>query len=113
MGYYEDKKEVVIQIIGFVRDEMVPEYLEDIMAVCGKLQKSLYTLVVDATHQAPLARKAAAEIGETMLSYTKLGFKHVIITPPKSKIAYVQVRNGIQRVNFPGEFQFKDRLLQR
>lgn len=107
MGVYEDKKEVLIQILAFVRDEMVAEYLEDIIFVSKNLQKSHYTLVVDATHQTPLARKAASEIGETMFSYTTLGFKHVIIVAPKSKIAFVQVRNGIQRVNFPGDFVMK------
>lgn len=104
MGIVEDKKEVFTQIHGFIRDEMIAEYLEDLVGMIGKMQKSAYSIVVDATYQSPLPRIAAAGIGDTMMAYTKLGFKHVKIIGPKSKISFVQVRNGMARVNFPGEF---------
>lgn len=103
MAIYEQKKEAHVQIIGFVRDEVVPEYLEDITALMDRIPTQNYTMVVDATYQSPLPRKTAAELGQTMMVYTTLGFKAVRIIMPKSKISFVQVRNALETVDFPGE----------
>ena len=34
--------------------------------------------------------------------YATLGFKDIFIVKPSSKIAYVQVRNALETVDFPG-----------
>ncbi|MER1985006.1 MAG: hypothetical protein ABS948_03845 [Solibacillus sp.] len=103
MFIYEDKKEVHVQIHGFIRDEFIPEYLVDLTELGKKIQKTAYAFFVDATYQSPLPRKTAAGIGDTMMVYTTFGYKEVTIITPKSKIAFVQVRNGLGRVNFPGK----------
>lgn len=103
MSIYEQKNEVHVQILGFIRDEVVPEYLEDMTSLIGQVPAHNYRLVVDATEQSPLPRKVAAELGQTMMVYTTLGFKNLRLVMPKSKISFVQVRNALATVNFPGE----------
>lgn len=103
MSIYEQKNEVHVQILGFIRDEVVPEYLEDMTSLIGQVPAHNYTMVVDATEQSPLPRKVAAELGQTMMVYTTLGFKNLRLVMPKSKISFVQVRNALATVNFPGE----------
>lgn len=103
MSIDEQRLEARVEILGFIPDDVVPEYLEDIKALMDRIPTQSYTLIVDATHQAPLPRKAAAELGSTMMVYTTLGFKNVRIVMPKSKISFVQVRNGLETVDFPGE----------
>jgi len=105
MSIHEQKNEVRVEILGFIRDEIVPEYLEDMNALMEKVPTPSYTMVVDATEQSPLPRKVAAELGQTMMVYTTLGFKNVRIVMPKSKISFVQVRNALATVDFPGEIE--------
>lgn len=104
IALYEDKKQVHASIKGFVRDEIIPEYVADLQAVKAKVNPTQYTFVVDGTLQAPVPRKVSAELGHTMMSYTTFGYKHIVIVRPKSKIAMVQIRNGLEPLNFPGEF---------
>jgi len=66
-------------------------------------QKNEVHVQIDATEQSPLPRKVAAELGQTMMVYTTLGFKNLRLVMPKSKISFVQVRNALATVNFPGE----------
>lgn len=103
MSINEQRMEARVEILGFVPDSYVPEYLEDIKALMDRIPTHNYLLIVDATHQAPLPRKTASELGPTMMIYTTLGFKNVRIVMPKSKISFVQVRNGLETVDFPGE----------
>ena len=102
MAIYEAKKELHIQIIGFIKAEIVEEYVVDLQETVNKVSKHNYTLFVDATYQSPVPSKAVGELGPTMLLYTTLGFKHVTIVMPKSKISYVQVRNALETLDFPG-----------
>ena len=103
MAIYDSKKEVHVQIIGFIKEHLVEEYLKDLQDTVSKVAKRDYILVVDATYQSPLPRKLAAGIGETMMIYTTFGFKDVILVMPKSKISFVQARNGLETVKFPGK----------
>ena len=102
MAIYEEKKEVHVQIIGFIKADIVEEYLKDLQETMEKVPKNSYTFVVDATHQSPVPSKVSAELGQTMMFYTTLGFKDIFIVNPSSKIAYVQVRNALETVDFPG-----------
>ena len=102
MAIYEEKKEVHVQVIGFIKADIVEEYLNDLQETVAKVQKNSYTFVVDATHQSPVPSKVSAELGQTMMFYTTLGFEDIFIVKPSSKIAYVQVRNGLETVDFPG-----------
>lgn len=102
MAIYEDKREVQVQIHGFIKPNIVEEYVADLKATINKVQKSSYVLVVDATYQSPLPYTVAKDIGQTMMVYTTFGLKDVYIVYPKSKISYVQVRNGTTEVGFPG-----------
>ncbi|MGY3188926.1 hypothetical protein [Lysinibacillus sp. TE18511] len=102
MAIYEAKKEVHVQIIGFIKPALVEDYLKDLTETGAKVQKNTYTFVVDATHQSPLPSKISAELGQTLMFYASLGFKDIFIVNPASKIAYVQVRNALEGVNFPG-----------
>ena len=102
MAIYDNRKEVHVQIIGFIKADLVEEYLVDLQETVAKAPKNLYSFVVDATHQSPVPSKVSAELGQTMMFYTTLGFKDIFIVNPKSKIAYVQVRNALETVDFPG-----------
>ena len=102
MAIYEAKKEVHVQVIGFIKADIVEEYLKDLQETVAKVQKSSYTFVVDATYQSPVPSKVSAELGQTLIFYATLGFKNIFIVKPSSKIAYVQVRNALETVDFPG-----------
>ena len=102
MAIYESKKEVHIQVIGFIKPEIVEEYLNDLLETVNKVPKQSYTLVVDATHQSPVPSKILAALGETLMYYASLGFKDIYIVYPKSKISKVQVRNALEGIDFPG-----------
>ena len=102
MAIYEAKKEVHVQVIGFIKENIVEDYLNDLQETGAKVQKNAYTFVVDATHQSPVPSKVSAELGQTMMFYTTLGFKDIFIVNPSSKIAYVQVRNALETVDFSG-----------
>lgn len=102
MAIYEEKKQVHVQIIGFIKPNIVEEYVQDLQETVAKVPKSNYVLVVDATYQSPLPYTVARDLGQTMMVYTTFGFKEVFIVNPQSKISYVQVRNGLETVDFPG-----------
>ena len=102
MAIYEAKKELHVQVIGFLRSENVEEYLTDLQETVEKVQKTAYTFVVDATYQSPSPSSISGELGPTLMFYATLGFKDVFIVNPISKIAYVQVRNALETVDFPG-----------
>lgn len=104
MAVYEDKKEVHTQVLGFLKEDAVSEYIESLNTIAKNYKIAQYTLVVDATLQAPVPRKVAAELGDTMMFYTTYGYKHIAIVRPKSKIAMVQIRNALAPRNFPGAF---------
>lgn len=102
MSIYEAKKEVHVQVHGFIKTELVEEYIKDLEETVAKVPKKSYTFVVDATYQSPVPSKVSAELGQTLMFYASLGFKDIYIVNPASKIAYVQVRNALEGVNFPG-----------
>ncbi|MFJ7935628.1 hypothetical protein [Sporosarcina sp. NPDC096371] len=102
MAIYEAKKEVHVQVIGFIKAELVEVFLKDLQETIAKIPKNTYTFVTDGTHQSPLPSKVSAELGDTIMFYVSLGFKHVVIVNPKSIIAKVQVRNALETIDFPG-----------
>lgn len=102
MAIYEAKREVHVQIIGFIKEDIVEEYLNDLQETVAKVPKNSYTFVVDATHQSPVPSKVSAGLGQTMMFYATLGFKDIFIVNPSSKIASVQIRNALETVDFPG-----------
>ena len=102
MAIYEAKKEVHVQVIGFIKADIVEDYLKDLQETVAKVQKNSYTFVVDATYQSPVPSKVSTELGQTLMFYATLGFKNIFIVNPSSKIAYVQLRNALEAVNFPG-----------
>lgn len=102
MAIYEDRKQVHVQVIGFIKDYLVNEYLTDLKETSNKVKKSEYTFVVDATYQSPLPSKVASGLGETIMFYVSQGFKQYTIVNPKSKIGQVQVRNALEGIPYPG-----------
>lgn len=104
MAIYEAKKEVHVQVLGFLKADVVEEYLADLQETVNKVPKQSYTFVVDATHQSPVPSKVAAELGPTMMLYASLGFKNILVIKPTSKIAQVQIRNALEQIDFPGTF---------
>jgi hypothetical protein len=102
MVIYEDRKQVHVQVIGFIKEYLVNDYLTDLQETSNKVKRSEYTFIVDATYQSPLPAKVVSGIGDTMMFYVSLGFKHCTIVNPKSKIGQVQLRNALEGVPFPG-----------
>lgn len=114
MAIYEGKKELHIQVFGFIKPEIVEEYLKDLHETVAKVPKQSYTFVVDATHQSPLPSKVIGALGETLMYYGSLGFKETYIVYPKSKISKVQVRNALEGLNFPGTVvDFVNQIVKR
>ena len=102
MAIYEAKREVHVQMIGFAKEDIIDEYLKDLQETVAKVQKSSYTFVVDATYMSAMPSKASVGLGQAFMLYTTLGFKDVFIVNPSSKIAYVQIRNALETVDFTG-----------
>lgn len=102
MAIYEERKQVHVQVIGFIKDYLVNEYLNDLQETCNKIKRSEYTFVVDATYQSPLPAKVSSGLGETIMFYVSQGFKDYTIVNPKSKISKVQVRNALEGIPYPG-----------
>ena len=78
------------------------EYLKDLQETVAKVQRNSYTFVVDATYQSPVPSKVSAELEQTIMFYTTLGFRDVFIVNSTSKIAWVQIRNSAEAVGFSG-----------
>lgn len=102
MAVYEDRKQVHVQVIGFIKEELVEHYLNDLQTTVSSVPRNSYTFVVDATYQSPLPAKVSAGLGETIMFYVSFGFKDYIIVNSKSKIAQVQIRNAVELIPYPG-----------
>ena len=103
MAIYENKKQVHIQVIGFIPENLVEPYLIALEQTVSKVNRAQYSLVVDATNQSPLPSKTSAGLGGTFMFYASFGFKYNWIIYPKSKIASVQIRNALETIDFPGK----------
>ncbi|MEK4699302.1 hypothetical protein MKX47_06860 [Solibacillus sp. FSL R7-0668] len=104
MAIDETKRLLSVQILGLLREADTEEYLQDLQETIQKVNRSNYTFMVDATYQTPSPSKVAAELDNIMLFYSSLGFKDIVIVKPKSKIAQVQIRNALERIDFNGTF---------
>ena len=102
MSVEKESKRVRIQVIGFIKEELVEQYLTDLQTTVSSVPKTEYTFVVDATEQSPLPSKVSAGLGETIMFYVSFGFKDYIIVNSKSKIATVQIRNALEGIPYPG-----------
>lgn len=99
MSIYEAKKEVHVQILGFLKPDFVEKYMKDLQETIATVQKNTYTFVIDATYQSPLPSKLSADLRDTILFYNSLGFKDMAVVNPKSKIANVQIRNALETID--------------
>lgn len=104
MAIDETKRLVSVQVLGLVREADTAGYLQDLQETINKVNRSNYTFMVDATYQTPSPSKVAAELDNIMLFYSSFGFKDIVIVKPKSKIAQVQIRNALERIEFNGTF---------
>ncbi|MBS4171678.1 hypothetical protein [Bacillus sp. FJAT-49736] len=104
MAINEVAKEVHVQVHGLMREEDVEGYMIDLQDTINRVTKHEYTFVVDATHQTPVPSKVVPQLEQTMLFYSSLGFKDILVVKPSSKIAQVQIRNALERIVFAGTF---------
>ncbi|MDV2887153.1 hypothetical protein RYX45_18370 [Alkalihalophilus pseudofirmus] len=104
MAIDENEKEIQVQVHGLMREEDVEGYMIDLQETIDKVSRPHYTFVVDATHQTPVPSKVVPQLEKTMQFYSSLGFKDILVVKPASKIAQVQIRNALQRINFSGTF---------
>lgn len=104
MAIDEQIHQVRVQVQGFIREADSEEYLKDLHDTMNKVNRSTYTFVVDGTYQTPLPSKVAAGLDGVLQYYSSLGFKDTTIIKPKSKIAQVQIRNALERIDFNGTF---------
>ncbi|SDC92338.1 hypothetical protein SAMN05421663_105102 [Terribacillus halophilus] len=103
MEIEESSKEVRVQVHGLMREEDAEGYMVDLQETIGKVSKKDYTFVVDGTHQTPVPSKVVSQLEQTMQFYSTLGFKDTIVIKPSSKIAQVQIRNALERIEFTGK----------
>lgn len=104
MAINEVAKEVHVQVHGLMREEDAEGYMIDLQDTINKVSKHEYTFVVDGTHQTPVPSKVVPQLEQTMQFYSSLGFKDILVVKPASKIAQVQIRNVLERINFTGTF---------
>ncbi|MDU1845675.1 MAG: hypothetical protein E6778_09065 [Niallia nealsonii] len=104
MAIDENTKEVHVQVHGLMRAEDAEGYMVDLQDTINKVSRKDYTFVVDGTHQTPVPSKVVPQLEQTMQFYCSLGFKDVIVVKPSSKIAQVQIRNALERIDFTGTF---------
>ena len=104
MAIDENAKEVHVQVHGLMRAEDAEGYMVDLQDTINKVSRKDYTFVVDGTHQTPVPSKVVPQLEQTMQFYCSLGFKDVIVVKPSSKIAQVQIRNALERIDFTGTF---------
>lgn len=104
MSINEVSKEVHVQVHGLIREQDAEGYLIDLNDTINKVSRPAYTFVVDATHQTPVPSKVVPQLEQTMIFYSTLGFRDILVVKPSSKIAQVQIRNAIERIEFPGTF---------
>lgn len=102
MAINESSKEIHVQVHGLMREGDVEEYMVDLQETINKVSRKDYTFVVDATHQTPVPSKVVPQLEQTMQFYSSLGFKDVLVVNPSSKIAQVQIRNALERIDFRG-----------
>ena len=104
MAINESQKEIHVQVHGLMREEDADGYMVDLQDTINKVSRKDFTFVVDATHQTPVPSKVVPQLEQTMHFYSSLGFKDVLVVNPSSKIAQVQIRNVLERINFTGTF---------
>ncbi|KGR78778.1 hypothetical protein [Ureibacillus sinduriensis] len=104
MAINEGAKQVQVQVRGLMREEDAEGYMVDLQETINKVNRREYTFVVDGTHQTPVPSKVVPQLEQTMQFYSSLGFKDVLVVKPSSKIAQVQIRNALQRIDFTGTF---------
>ncbi|MEK4627103.1 MAG: hypothetical protein ABS944_09935 [Solibacillus sp.] len=100
----ETKKELRVQVHGLIKENDAEQYLVDLQETINKVSRQNYTFVIDATYQTPVPAKVVPQLEETMKFYSSLGFKNLLIIKPSSKIAQVQIRNVLERIEFVGTF---------
>lgn len=104
MAINEGAKEVHVQVHGLIREEDAEGYIIDFQDTINKVSRREYTFVIDATHQTPTPSKVVPQMEQTMQFYSSLGFKDILVVKPSSKIAQVQIRNVIERIEFSCTF---------
>lgn len=100
---YEDKKQVHVQIIGFIRKQLVESYFEAVKETTDKVDHETYTLIVDAREQSPLPSATEPELVTAITYYISLNFSKLIIMMPKSNIAKTQILNALEQIDYKGE----------
>ncbi|KAB2330067.1 MULTISPECIES: hypothetical protein [Bacillaceae] len=105
MAINENQKEVHVQVrAGAMREEDAAEYMGDLQETINRVPRQEYTFVIDATYQKPTPSKVVPQMEQTMKFYNSLGFKDFLVLKPTSKIAQVQIRNVLERIEFTGTF---------
>lgn len=102
MSIDEEKCEILVQLNGIIRQQVVSAYFEDLDDVADKVAVENYTLIVDATLQSALASDVVSVLMPALIYYQTFGFKEVIVVMPISKISNAQVKEALKAVDFTG-----------
>lgn len=98
----EEACEVVAQLNGIFRQQVVSDYFEDLDDVVEKVVVEDYKLIIDATLQSALASDVVSVLITAINYYQIFGFKEVVIVMPISKISHSQVAEALKAVDFKG-----------
>ncbi|TGB03762.1 hypothetical protein [Halobacillus salinus] len=102
MAIQEREQAVRVQVHGLIREHDVPNYMADFEETINKVNRQSYTLIVDGRYQTTVPSSVLEQLDQTVQFYTTLGFREVQIINPESKIAQVQLRNALERIQFTG-----------
>lgn len=98
----ENGKELRVQVLGFIRAVDTEGFMNDLQDMVKKVYINDYTLVIDAAQQTTTPSRVVPQLEQIMKYYSSLGFKNVFVIKPSSKIAQVQIRNVMERIEFSG-----------
>jgi hypothetical protein len=85
------KKVIKATISGMLSLEDVKNYLEELSAICPKINSSEYALIIDAREQKAMAQDAIPYVEKIMKFYTETPFKKRFSVMLESAIAMSQV----------------------
>lgn len=103
---YEDKKQVHVQIIGFIRKQLVESYFEAVKETTDQVDRETYTLIIDSKEQSPLPSTTEPDLVRAITYYSSLGFSKLVIMMPYSNIATTQILNALEKVDYKGELVY-------
>lgn len=96
------KKVLKVTVSGFFSEKDAASYVAEFQSQVKQITPSNHTLVVDGSEQKVVSQNLLAEFQQVLDFYLSVGFKKVVIVPPTSSIAMMQIKKlrGFEKITF-------------